>query len=36
MCATILKDHHGRMDVKSELSKGTAFDIYLPVYQKSR
>lgn len=36
ICATILKDHHGRMDVKSELSKGTAFDIYLPVYQKSR
>lgn len=36
ICATILKDHHGRMDVKSELRKGTAFHIYLPVYQKSR
>jgi len=36
ICATILKDHHGRMDVKSELRKGTAFDIYLPVYQKMR
>ncbi|WP_144494247.1 ATP-binding protein [Bacillus pumilus] len=36
ICATILKDHHGRMDVSSELGKGTAFHIYLPVCQKSR
>ncbi|MCM2987955.1 ATP-binding protein [Bacillus safensis] len=36
ICATILKDHHGRMDVFSELGKGTAFHIYLPVCQKSR
>lgn len=36
ICATILKDHHGRMDVVSELGKGTAFHIYLPVCQKSR
>ncbi|MFJ5672847.1 ATP-binding protein [Bacillus safensis] len=36
ICATILKDHHGRMDVVSELGKGTAFHIYLPVWQKSR
>ncbi len=36
ICATILKDHHGRMDVVSELGKGTTFHIYLPVCQKSR
>ncbi|MDG4727970.1 PAS domain-containing sensor histidine kinase [Bacillus sp. GBSC66] len=36
ICATILKDHHGRMDVSSELGKGAAFQIYLPVCQKSR
>ncbi|CAL8899422.1 ATP-binding protein [Bacillus pumilus] len=36
ICATILKDHHGTMDVSSELGKGTAFHIYLPVCQKSR
>ncbi|WP_269773478.1 ATP-binding protein [Bacillus safensis] len=36
ICATILKDHHGRMDVISELGKGTTFHIYLPVCQKSR
>ncbi len=36
ICAAILKDHHGRMDVVSELGKGTAFHIYLPVWQKSR
>lgn len=36
ICATILKDHHGRMDVSSELGKGTTFHIYLPVCQKSR
>ncbi|MFL0438597.1 ATP-binding protein [Bacillus pumilus] len=36
ICATILKDHHGRMDVSSELGKGAAFHIYLPVCQKSR
>ncbi len=36
ICATILKDHHGRMDVSSELGKGTAFHIYLPVCQKRR
>ncbi|MCY1117206.1 ATP-binding protein [Bacillus safensis] len=36
ICAAILKDHHGRMDVSSELGKGTAFHIYLPVCQKSR
>ncbi|MCC9089514.1 ATP-binding protein [Bacillus pumilus] len=36
ICATILKDHHGRMEVSSELGKGTAFHIYLPVCQKSR
>ncbi|MFS0654279.1 ATP-binding protein [Bacillus sp. 179-C3.3 HS] len=36
ICATILKDHHGRMDVSSELGKGTVFRIYLPVYQTSR
>lgn len=36
ICATILKDHHGRMDVSSELGKGTAFHIYLPVCQKNR
>ncbi|XNN70518.1 ATP-binding protein [Bacillus pumilus] len=36
ICATILKDHHGRMDVSSELGKGTAFHIYLPVFQKRR
>ncbi len=36
ICATILKDHHGRMDVSSELGIGTAFHIYLPVCQKSR
>lgn len=36
ICSTILKDHHGRMDVSSELGKGTAFHIYLPVCQKSR
>ncbi len=36
ICATILKDHQGRMDVSSELGKGTAFHIYLPVCQKSR
>lgn len=36
ICATILKDHHGRMDVVSELGKGTIFHIYLPVCQKSR
>lgn len=36
ICATILKDHQGRMDVSSELGKGTAFQIYLPVCQKSR
>ncbi|OUZ06782.1 ATP-binding protein [Bacillus pumilus] len=36
ICATILKDHHGRMDVSSELGKGTAFHIYLQVCQKSR
>ncbi|MFJ5963569.1 ATP-binding protein [Bacillus sp. NPDC093026] len=35
ICATILKDHHGRMDVSSEPGKGTAFHIYLPVCQKS-
>ncbi|BBP88977.1 hypothetical protein BsIDN1_25950 [Bacillus safensis] len=34
ICAAILKDHHGRMDVVSELGKGTAFHIYLPVWQK--
>ncbi|MGG4209987.1 ATP-binding protein [Bacillus safensis] len=28
ICATILKDHHGRMDVVSELGKGTTFHIY--------
>lgn len=36
ICAAILKDHHGRMDVVSELGKGTAFHIYLPVWQKCR
>lgn len=36
ICATILKDHHGRMDVVSELGKGTTFHIYLPGCQKSR
>ncbi len=36
ICAAILKDHHGRMDVVSELGEGTAFHIYLPVWQKSR
>ncbi|WLP61031.1 ATP-binding protein [Bacillus pumilus] len=36
ICATILKDHQGRMDVSSELGKGTAFHIYLPVCQKSK
>ncbi|MEK5133880.1 ATP-binding protein [Bacillus sp. FSL W8-0645] len=36
ICATILKDHHGTMDVSSELGKGTAFHIYLPMCQKSR
>ncbi|OLP63119.1 Sporulation kinase A [Bacillus pumilus] len=36
ICATILKDHHGRMDVSSELGKGTAFHIYFPVHQKNR
>lgn len=36
ICAAILKDHQGRMDVVSELGKGTAFHIYLPVWQKCR
>lgn len=36
ICASILKDHQGRMNVSSEQGKGSAFHIYLPVCQKSR
>jgi signal transduction histidine kinase len=29
----IVQKHHGRMEVRSELGKGTAFRVWLPVNQ---
>ena len=34
ICLKIIQDHHGRIDVKSEVSKGTAFTVTLPIQNK--
>ena len=34
ICLKIIQDHHGRIDVKSEVSKGTAFTLTLPIQNK--
>ncbi|MBD2576377.1 hybrid sensor histidine kinase/response regulator [Oscillatoria sp. FACHB-1406] len=31
LCNQIMQSHHGRIDVKSELGKGTLFSLYLPI-----
>jgi signal transduction histidine kinase len=31
ICEKIIKDHYGRLDVESEVGKGSTFSVYLPV-----
>ena len=31
MAYSIIKNHHGKIEVQSELGKGTTFSVYLPI-----
>ncbi|MCJ7704803.1 MAG: HAMP domain-containing histidine kinase, partial [Desulfobacterales bacterium] len=33
ICEKIVRDHSGRLDVKSEVGKGSTFFVFLPVYE---
>ncbi|NWF91534.1 MAG: HAMP domain-containing protein [Syntrophaceae bacterium] len=36
ICEKIIKEHSGRLDVKSEVGKGSTFFVYVPACQESR
>jgi len=34
ICEKIVKDHSGRMEVRSEVGKGSTFSVYIPIYHE--
>jgi signal transduction histidine kinase len=35
ICEKIIKEHSGRIDLKSEVGKGSTFFVYIPVFERN-